>query len=140
MPGVALTTRPFNRLRVHRIFIPPLPSMYCASRPFRGSIRALTPARCGRKEMNRLKRAVWIGLCLALTLTTTSVGQNKPYKITVYDASAASLQNGGSAHEAINSKGDIVGLYFDSNGAGHGYLLNGGFAAVDFPGAVNSAP
>lgn len=36
----------------------------------------------------------------------------------------------------INARGDIVGLYFDGDGVGHGYLLRKGvFSTIDFPGA-----
>jgi hypothetical protein len=37
----------------------------------------------------------------------------------------------------INDRGQIVGLYVDSGGAEHGFLLNNGqYSAIDFPGAV----
>jgi len=41
----------------------------------------------------------------------------------------------------INARGDIVGLYFDADGVGHGYLLRKGvFSTIDFPGASLTAP
>jgi uncharacterized membrane protein len=40
----------------------------------------------------------------------------------------------------INARGDIVGLYFDADGVGHGYLLSKGvFSTIDFPGAALTA-
>jgi probable HAF family extracellular repeat protein len=40
----------------------------------------------------------------------------------------------------INARGDIVGLYFDAEGVGHGYLLRKGvFSTIDFPGATSTA-
>ena len=38
--------------------------------------------------------------------------------------------------EGINPGGTIVGLYVDSNGKQHGFLLSGGnFSSIDYPGA-----
>jgi probable HAF family extracellular repeat protein len=52
------------------------------------------------------------------------------------DAPAA----GGTAAEGINAQGDIVGLYPDSEGASHGFLVrNRRITTIDFPGAANTA-
>ena len=41
----------------------------------------------------------------------------------------------------INARGDVVGLYFDADDIGHGYLLRKGvFSTIDFPGASLTAP
>jgi len=38
---------------------------------------------------------------------------------------------------AINPAGEIVGLYFDANDVGHGFLLsNGNFTTIEFQGAT----
>lgn len=42
--------------------------------------------------------------------------------------------------DGINARGDIVGLYYDSEGVGHGYLLHkGAFSTIDVPGATLTA-
>ncbi len=35
-----------------------------------------------------------------------------------------------------NASGDIVGIYVDSSGNGHGFLFNGSYTSFDYPGAV----
>lgn len=40
----------------------------------------------------------------------------------------------------INARGDIVGLYLDADGVGHGYLLHkGAFSTIDVPGSTLTA-
>jgi probable HAF family extracellular repeat protein len=49
---------------------------------------------------------------------------------------------GGTGTEAtgINDKGDVVGLYFDANGAQHGFLLKAGtYTSIDVPGESTTA-
>ncbi len=42
--------------------------------------------------------------------------------------------------EGINNAGVIVGVYFDVNGASHGFVLSGGvYTTVDVPGATGTA-
>jgi hypothetical protein len=35
-----------------------------------------------------------------------------------------------------NAEGNIVGIYTDASGAGHGFLFNGNYTSFDYPGAV----
>jgi probable HAF family extracellular repeat protein len=49
---------------------------------------------------------------------------------------------GGTGTEAtgINDNGDVVGLYFDANGAQHGFLLKGGsYTSIDVPSESSTA-
>src|SRR6516225_7756300 len=50
-----------------------------------------------------------------------------------YPGAARSRANG------INDRGDIVGIYLDSSGVWHGYLLSGGtFTTIDAPGSIQT--
>jgi hypothetical protein len=35
-----------------------------------------------------------------------------------------------------NAEGNIVGIYTDASGAGHGFLFNGVYTSFDYPGAI----
>ena len=45
----------------------------------------------------------------------------------------------GTIGSGINTRGEIVGYYFDTAGAVHGFLLSKGvLTAIDFPGATDT--
>ena len=69
----------------------------------------------------------------ALAAIPTLVVFSAQQKFTTIDVPGATS----TAAEGTNPQGDIVGLYFDSSGNGHGFLLSKGkFTTIDVPGAV----
>ncbi len=78
--------------------------------------------------------ALLIALCFLPSLSVQAASDpRQPKKFTQIDVPGASFTQA----LAINPRGDIVGLYFDSSGNGHGFLLSkGAFTTIDLPGAV----
>src|SRR5436309_13915715 len=75
----------------------------------------------------------WTLLCLAVTNLLFAAD----YRFVKIDFPNATLTRA----NGINARGDIVGLYFDADGVGHGYLLRKGvFSTIDFPSASLTAP
>ena len=70
-----------------------------------------------------------------------SGGANGTYT-TLNDQNAGAGSNQGTVPIAINNSGEVVGYYYDSNGAYHGFLYsNGGFTELDYPEAdAQTAP
>jgi uncharacterized membrane protein len=67
-------------------------------------------------------------ILLCLGLSSLMLGND--YHFVKIDFPGATSTTAGS----INARGDISGLYLDSNGVGHGFLLrNGVFSTIDFP-------
>lgn len=74
-------------------------------------------------------RAAFAALAL---LVGTALAQNQPV-FTTLDYPGAVLTNAWG----INPGGDIVGVYTDTAGHQHGFLLSGGqFTSIDYPGAI----
>ena len=70
-----------------------------------------------------------------------SGGANGTYT-TLNDQNAGAGSNQGTVPIAINNSGEVVGYYYNSNGAYHGFLYsNGGFTELDYPEAdAQTAP
>jgi hypothetical protein len=72
--------------------------------------------------------------CFAFSLTARATGD--PHALGEFiqiDVPGASF----TAANGINARGDIVGLYFDSDGNLNGFLLSkGAFTTIDVPGAI----
>ena len=75
----------------------------------------------------------WTLLCMAVTNLLFAAD----YRFVKIDFPNATYTRA----NGINARGDIVGLYFDTDNIGHGYLLHKGvFSTIDFPGATLTAP
>jgi hypothetical protein len=60
------------------------------------------------------------------------LGENGQYKKAV---KLSGINNTGVGPRGVNSRGDIVGWYYDASGVQHGFLLSGGTATkIDYPG------
>ena len=79
-------------------------------------------------------------LATAITVLATlaiSVGLSAQQKFTTIDVPGADLSDA----NAINPQGEIVGIYFDSSGNAHAFLLRKGkFTTIDVPGAIFTDP
>jgi probable HAF family extracellular repeat protein len=59
---------------------------------------------------------------------------------TLNDSNAGSGSDQGTVPIAMNNSGEVVGYYYDSNGAYHGFLYdNGGFTELDYPAVGNAS-
>jgi len=82
-----------------------------------------------------MQRLGLAGLVLlgSMVLATSAASQNENFQFTTvqFPSSTFTLAYG------INADGDIVGLYLDTGGNQHGFLLSGGkYTSIDFPGAI----
>jgi probable HAF family extracellular repeat protein len=97
--------------------------------------RAIRPSNV--RSANRTKSKTLM-LATAITVLATlpiSVGLSAQQKFTTIDVPGATL----TIAFGINPRGDIVGLYLDTSGNEHGFLLsNGTFTTIDVPGAIST--
>ncbi len=79
-----------------------------------------------------LRYKILAGLFGTVLFVATGVAQHRPGFTTVDFPKAVS-----TAAEGINPGGNIVGIYVDSSGHEHGFLLRGGkYTSIDYPGAM----
>jgi hypothetical protein len=79
-----------------------------------------------------LRDKILAGLFSSALFFGTAVAQDQPAFTTVDYPGAVS-----TAAEGIGPGGEIVGLYVDTAGTMHGFLLSGGsFTSIDYPGAI----
>jgi len=80
-----------------------------------------------------------IAVCLltigAVTLLAAVSGAGPSFQFTSIDFPGAVLTNA----QGINPGGEIVGIYTDTAGKQHGFLLSAGdFTSIDYPGAIST--
>src|SRR5215472_15421043 len=78
-----------------------------------------------------------LAVCLltlgAVAFLATVSGAGPAFQFTSIDFPGAVLTNA----QGINPGGEIVGIYRDTAGKQHGFLLSGGnFSSIDYPGAI----
>jgi uncharacterized membrane protein len=79
--------------------------------------------------------ALLAALSTSTRLAAQQLGASQSEKFTTIDVPGGN----GTSPESINPRGDIVGLYFDSSGNEHGFLLSKGkFTTIDVPEAVGT--
>lgn len=80
-----------------------------------------------------MRRNWLLVLAGALALLVGAIHADPPFQFSSIDFPGAVLTNA----QGINAEGDVVGIYADTSGKQHGYLLrNGIFSTIDFPGAT----
>lgn len=84
-------------------------------------------------------KKVSIVMCLVVLgaglLLAGAIGAQQSLSFTSFDFPAAAT----TTAFGINSEGDVVGGYTDSEGKHHGFMLRGGtFTSIDYPGAIST--
>src|SRR5262249_48214669 len=77
-----------------------------------------------------MRTGLRLAVVLALASAARARAQGLPFQTIDVPGASSTIAWG------INGRGQVVGLYLDSDGGGHGFLASGGtFAAIDVPGA-----
>src|SRR6266700_2754392 len=108
--------------------------------------RAIRPSNVRRANRTKCKTLMLFTAMTVLATLPISVGlsaqqsprdQRKAEEFTQIDVPGASF----TVALAINPRGDIVGIYGDSNGNLHGFLLSKEkFTTIDVPAATDTIP
>ncbi|MBZ5617854.1 MAG: hypothetical protein LAQ69_03845 [Acidobacteriia bacterium] len=82
------------------------------------------------------RKMVWIILAAAMAFPMAATAQRQS-AFTSFDVPGAAS----TTPWGINDDGAVVGMYADSSGRTHGFLLQGGtFTTIDYPGALMTGP
>src|SRR5689334_12774607 len=86
------------------------------------------------RKIPRSHRLFFVALLLIAGATFASAA--RPPEFTLIDFPGAVLTN----VQGINPGGEMVGIYRDTAGKQHGFLLSGSnFTSIDYPGAISTA-
>jgi probable HAF family extracellular repeat protein len=99
--------------------------------------RAIRPSNVRSANRTKSKTLMLLTAITVLATLPISVGLSAQQKFTSIDVPGATFTDA----SGINPRGDIVGLYFDTSGNRHGFLLsNGTFTTIDVPVAIFTDP